>query len=93
MIPHLRDIIPPGRGVPHHGVKVHGGKTRGAKVRGDRSRGAGACRRGDGWVWEQTEEFDCEDFPFNETVGVRKRLRNDAGPFEFLDLYLTDQIM
>ena len=46
------------------------------------------------WKWENVEDIDENDgFPFNEIEGRNVRMRDNATVLDYVELYLTDEIM
>ena len=81
-----------GRGVRGRGVRVRGGRGRAANPRGNGS---------DNWKWGKIEEVAQADDAiqeeteplFVENEGLRVRIKDNASVLDYLELYLTDDIV
>jgi len=74
------------------------GRGRARGVRGGRGRGV-VNDNGEapgGWTWKRKnvgEPVQMKNFPFNEVEGLNVRIKDNPKPVDFVDLYLTDELV
>ena len=83
-------------------ARARGGEGRGVRVRGGRGRAANPRGNGsDNWKWGKIEEVAQADDAiqeeteplFVENEGLRVRIKDNASVLDYLELYLTDDIV